>query len=636
MNELEIIAEATRRYGSDPQHVFGGGGNTSWKDESYLYIKPSGVELGTLQAEQLVKIDRSLVEAAFAKSAPDDPHQREAWIKGELAGAVCAGSAGRPSVETPVHHLLPGSYVIHTHAILFNGLSCAIAGKETCAELFPDVLWIAYTDPGYTLAIAIKEGIAQYTAEHGHPPAVVVQQNHGIFVSGDSIAAVDSHYDRILSKLSEIYAAKGLTLELATGNWDADAMALLTPQLRTLLAEDGKRAVIVGHDDFAPVAGPLTPDHIVYAKSYAFIGEPSAGALAAFRDQHGYLPIIIQVPGAGLLAREKNFKSANLARDAAVNAAQVEALTHAFGGPRYLLDRDREFIENWEVEIYRKKVAEGAAAGKPLTGRIALVTGAAQGFGRGIADGLVAAGATVIVADLNAEGAAASAAELNADYGKGSADSLVVNIADEASMAEGAATVVRNFGGLDLFVANAGVLRAGATDTFSLADWEFVTKVNYTGYFLSVKHFSPLMARQWVDGSCGWCDFVQINSKSGLQGSKRNAVYAGSKFGTIGLTQSFALELVEDHIKVNSVCPGNFFEGPLWSDPERGLFVQYLRAGKVKGAETLDDVRRFYEEKVPMGRGCRPVDVVRAILYAVTQEYETGQAIPVTGGQVMR
>ena len=93
--------------------------------------------------------------------------------------------------------------------------------------------------------------------------------------------------------------------------------------------------------------------------------------------------------------------------------------------------------------------------------------------------------------------------------------------------------------------------------------------------------------------------------------------------------------MVQDRIKVNSICPGNFFDGPLWSDPEKGLFVQYLRAGKVPGAETVEDVRRAYEEKVPMARGCTPVDVARAILYCVEQQYETGQAIPVTGGQVM-
>jgi sorbitol-6-phosphate 2-dehydrogenase len=130
-------------------------------------------------------------------------------------------------------------------------------------------------------------------------------------------------------------------------------------------------------------------------------------------------------------------------------------------------------------------------------------------------------------------------------------------------------------------------------------------------------------------------DIIQINSKSGLEGSNKNFAYAGSKFGGIGLTQSFALELVEHGIKVNSVCPGNFFEGPLWSDPEKGLFVQYLRAGKVPGAKTVEDVRRSYESRVPMGRGCRVDDVVKAILYLVDQEYETGQALPVTGGQVM-
>ena len=135
--------------------------------------------------------------------------------------------------------------------------------------------------------------------------------------------------------------------------------------------------------------------------------------------------------------------------------------------------------------------------------------------------------------------------------------------------------------------------------------------------------------------SDGWCDIVQVNSKSGLVGSNRNGAYAGSKFGTIGLTQSFALELVTDRIKVNSVCPGNFFDGPLWSDPEKGLFVQYLNAGKVPGAKTVADVKEFYEKQIPMHRGCLPVDVAKAIIYAVEQLYETGQAIPVSGGQVM-
>ena len=143
------------------------------------------------------------------------------------------------------------------------------------------------------------------------------------------------------------------------------------------------------------------------------------------------------------------------------------------------------------------------------------------------------------------------------------------------------------------------------------------------------------MARQIVDGIGRWSDIVQVNSKSGHEGSNKNGAYAGSKFGTIGLTQSFAKELVDQHIKVNSVCPGNYYDGPLWSHPEKGLFVQYLSTGKVPGAKSIEDVRRFYEDKVPMRRGCLPADVAKAILYCVEQDYETGQAIPVTGGQVM-
>ena len=167
------------------------------------------------------------------------------------------------------------------------------------------------------------------------------------------------------------------------------------------------------------------------------------------------------------------------------------------------------------------------------------------------------------------------------------------------------------------------------------SEFDLVTSVNYKGYFVCVQIAAPIMALQHLARPDCWSDIIQINSKSGLVGSNRNGAYAGSKFGGIGLTQSFALELVDDGIKVNAICPGNFFDGPLWSDPATGLFVQYLRTGKVPGARTLEDVRRFYEAKVPMRRGCRAADVMKAVFYIISQRYETGQAVPVTGGQVM-
>jgi NAD(P)-dependent dehydrogenase (short-subunit alcohol dehydrogenase family) len=194
---------------------------------------------------------------------------------------------------------------------------------------------------------------------------------------------------------------------------------------------------------------------------------------------------------------------------------------------------------------------------------------------------------------------------------------------------------VRTFGGLDMFVANAGVLKAGSLDEMDEKAFDLVTDVNYKAFFLGTKAASAVMKLQHRFGPAHFMDIVQINSKSGLTGSNKNFAYAGSKFGGIGLTQSFALELVEYRIRVNSICPGNFYEGPLWSDPSNGLFVQYLNTGKVPGAKTIEDVKQSYMSKVPMKRGCSPLDVARAIFYVHEQEYETGQAIPVTGGQVM-
>lgn len=272
-----------------------------------------------------------------------------------------------------------------------------------------------------------------------------------------------------------------------------------------------------------------------------------------------------------------------------------------------------------------------------VRGKIAVVTGAAQGFGFEIAERLVKDGAMVWIADMNLEGASRAAEQLNGSDSAGRAFPVAVNVADETSVAEMVKRVVASLGGIDIFVSNAGVLKAGSVKELSVKDFSFVTSVNYTGYFICTRFVSPVMALQCRLDRYGsfFSDIIQINSKSGLKGSNKNGAYAGGKFGGIGLTQSFALELVTDRIKVNSICPGNFFDGPLWSDPENGLFIQYLRTGKVPGASTIEEVKEFYEGKVPMNRGCFGSDVYKAILYCIEQEYETGQAVPVTGGQEM-
>ena len=286
-------------------------------------------------------------------------------------------------------------------------------------------------------------------------------------------------------------------------------------------------------------------------------------------------------------------------------------------------------MSKWQ-EIAKARIHDRPAGEGRLAGKISIVTGAAQGFGKGIAEELYKEGATVVIADMNVPLAEQVAQELGER-----ACAIAVNVADEESVAHMVAETVERYGGLDLMLSNAGVVRSGPIAQMEKKDFDFVTNINYTGFFLCAKYAAIIMQAQHEADPDAMFDIITLNSKSGLEGSNKNFAYAGSKFGGIGLTQSFALELCAYNIKVNAICPGNFLDGPLWSDPERGLFVQYLKAGKVPGAKTVEDVRRFYEAKVPMNRGCLPLDVARAVMYCVEQKYETGQAIPVTGGQVM-
>lgn len=284
-----------------------------------------------------------------------------------------------------------------------------------------------------------------------------------------------------------------------------------------------------------------------------------------------------------------------------------------------------EAKEYAKQNVYNRPDTKGRLAGK-----IAIVTGGAQGFGFGIASNLYNEGVTVVLADINEELAKESAKTLGER-----AIGLKVDVSSPESVEELIVRTVENLGGIDIFIANAGVLKAGSLSEMTPEAFSFVTNVNYNGFFYCAKYASEIMKAQHEAAPEKWFDIIQINSKSGLTGSKNNFAYAGGKFGGIGLTQSFALELVEFGIKVNAVCPGNFYDGPLWSDPEKGLFVQYLNAGKVPGAKTVEDVKEFYLSKSPIRRGCTPEDVSKAILYCVEQCYETGQALPVTGGQTM-
>ncbi len=272
---------------------------------------------------------------------------------------------------------------------------------------------------------------------------------------------------------------------------------------------------------------------------------------------------------------------------------------------------------------------------KPLYNKIVAITGGAMGYGEGLARSLFSEGANVVIMDINEKAGQSLAAELNKQTTANRSWFVKTDVTSLESVREAVYETVLEFSGLDVMISNAGVLKAGGIEEMDPDSFDFVTRVNYHGYFNCVKAAVPVMRAQNGVSESSFGDIIQINSKSGVEGSKKNFAYSGSKFGGIGLTHSFAMELMPERIKVNAICPGNYFEGPLWSHPETGLFKQYLEAGKVPGAKTIEDVKRHYESLVPAGRGCRVDDVVKAIKYVIDQEYETGQAVMVSGGQTM-
>jgi rhamnose utilization protein RhaD (predicted bifunctional aldolase and dehydrogenase)/NAD(P)-dependent dehydrogenase (short-subunit alcohol dehydrogenase family) len=665
--DMDALVALSRRYGSDPAFLLAGGGNTSCKTEGRLYVKASGEALATINADGFVAMDRDALDELLNRPVSENPQQREAECKEALLRARCRPEGTRrPSVESLLHHVLPETFVVHTHPTAGNAVACCRRGEEITRELFGDeVLWVPFVHPGLVLARALQSALADYAQRTGReetPP--ILMGNHGLIVTGQTPEQIHEKTDTVLAavrrRLEDTSRDEPFgQVRLLDREQARRLVNAIGPALRGLVAE-GEALKVVTFDDSrtagrlvggrggraAAAGGPLTPDQIVYCQSQPLWFEPATdepseatverlrAAVGGYKSAQECLPKVVLVQDVGLFAAGDDFASADTARQVYLSAVEVMAGADALGGVAYLSEADSRFIASWEAESYRRAVAATAPRGR-AAGKVAFVTGAAQGIGLGIARDLADQGAHVILADVNEQGAAAAAEQINSHLGGGWAMAVAADVTDADSVALAVHQAVRRFGGLDVLVSNAGVLLAESVKTQSARDFDLVTAVNYRGYFVCVQAAAPVLAIQHRARSDYLSDVVQINSKSGLVGSNRNFAYAGSKFGGIGLTQSFALELMADGIKVNSICPGNYFDGPLWSDPETGLFAQYLRAGKVPGARSVEDVRRAYEAKVPMGRGCTIADIMKAIYYVIEQRYETGQAIPVTGGQVM-
>ena len=363
------LVEVSRFFGSDQDYVIAGGGNTSFKNEDFLWIKASGIPLAFISEHGFVCMSRSALQQVGDRQYSSNPLIREEEVKKAIASAVVSPENLRPSVETSLHNVVDFAYVVHTHPTLVNGLMCSVNAGTMTRKLFGDeAIYLEYTDPGFTLFNKVREKVVEYAEKHGESPAIIFLQNHGVFVGADSIDEIKETYkaihDKILGSIS-IPKPAGYYEEI-----DSDLLLRIQNYLEEKgILSKGYRGELIEHftesrNAFSKIERPFTPDVIVYCKShYLFLErdidhESVAGHIENFRKEHGYYPKVILKEGAEMIICDENERSVETVRDVFLDMMKISLLSENFGGPHFMSEDQIAFIDNWEVENYRRKVAK--------------------------------------------------------------------------------------------------------------------------------------------------------------------------------------------------------------------------------------------------------------------------------------
>ncbi|MDC4233426.1 class II aldolase/adducin family protein [Actinomyces sp. B33] len=356
--------------GGDTEFSRAGGGNASVKTDGVLHIKPSGVPLATLAAEDLVplRID-VLLDALHSDEEVDGDPVRAAARRAQI------GDAGgrRPSVEILFHALIPDPLVLHLHPLTANALTCNEDGPALAREILGDeAVWVDYIDPGVPLARGVEAARDAHAERTGRPaPGIVLLGNHGIIVSGATYDEVAERTRFLTDRIRAAIDAAPAPAPEAADDLPADRRDALVEAFRTALGSEATASSCEGHArtsssaQAGPVSrGPLIPDQIVYSGSFPLVlagDEDEAGvtaAVAAFREAHGRAPIVAVVPGRLVIAAGDSPAAAQNALATYLDALRVAADADRIGRVRVMDERERHFIENWEAEAYRRSVAK--------------------------------------------------------------------------------------------------------------------------------------------------------------------------------------------------------------------------------------------------------------------------------------
>ena len=647
---LADLIEISQAVGRDTALVQGGGGNTSVKtaDGVYMYIKASGTAIKDISEERgwrrlrVASVCGIIQDRALAGLGETD-RENEIANRLRLCCEDDVASDARPSVEAHLHAAL-GRCVVHLHPVAVGAYVCAKNGRAELERLFAhDKLppfWVPAADPGYMLALTVCRLVDAYQRERGQLPSALFLEKHGLFVTADSAGEVLRRVKEAIrictGNLPRLAAPRmpkparedvvSAALAIRKAVWQATGKHLCVKRFL-----DGDIASFMARLDAKGLASSaaLTPDELVYAN-----GSPLWLDKCDSPTVQGRLEKLVQKgekPAASFLARGLGLFVAGNAgalesiKDVAAASLQIRGYAASLGGPNPLSKRQREFILNWEAESFRKRVA-GLSGEGDLAGRIAVVTGAGSGLGRSIAVGLAGAGAVVALADIDLAAAQETADLMNAQRPRAPVMAAKCDVTDEAQVGRLLGRILDEWGGLDVLVNAAGIAPPFALVDLPAEEWRAALEVNLTGYFLMAKAAAQLMIQQGMGGS-----IVNLSSKSGLEASRNNTAYNATKAGEIHMARGWAMELGQYGIRVNSVAPGNVFEGSkIWS-PE------YIRACAKKYGIKPEEVIPYYVNMTSLRREIKGQDVANAVIFLCSDKARTitGQTLVCDSGQVM-
>jgi len=646
---LAELIKVSNAAGKDPSFVQGGGGNTSIKTEDgkYMYIKASGTALKFMSPNKgWRRIELApIFEMMKDKELPKLPANiREPEVVNRLLAAcddtVTDGS--RPSVEAHLHAFL-GKSVIHLHPSAVGAYVNAKNGKAKLERLFKDMkkpfLWVSCADPGYMLAKKIIALTSKYQQEYKTKPQVLFLEKHGLFISTNSPGTALSLTKKVIAKCNDKLKQPSTKNGKPASSQDIQDASLCIRKAHfdasgeygtvTYFTDDMIASFVRKSENKRLLRGVLTPDELIYSNGPAMWVEKLdpikiTSKINSMVEKGEKPPVAFLVKGIGLFVTGKK-KMAPTVNEIVTSSLFIRTNADKMGGVSTLTKKQKDFIDKWESEAFRKALAAGAGAGD-LDGRIAVVTGAGSGIGKSIAIGLARAGAMVALADIDEKAALEAQQEIQNEIADSHTAVIKCNVTDEANVEAGFAQIIDSFGGLDILVNAAGMAPAGALVDMEAGKWRFANEVNLTGYFLMAKYAARVMIKQCIGGN-----IVTISSKSGLDASKNNTPYNAAKAGQIHMSRGWAIELGQFGIRVNSICPGNVFQGSKIWNPD------YIKICAKKYGIKPKEVIPFYISKTILNKEIFGQDIANSVVFLASEKARmiTGQTLVVDGGQVM-